>query len=480
MLSQQDKNFFFDVSGLLLHLKNVKHFTGIQRVLIMMILRFANLVGQDRVYLSYYDSSKKSYQAVAVSEIGLEKVGSASELAQYFRIRGKQSRDLAPLSRYRSKPLKYQYYCLKLDLAAALGREYAFRKFSVDGKQWKKMRAASRTASTSKKPQTLAFDTISKKNDHLIVIDSSWTVGRTKEAFVKAKHSGVIVSIMIHDLIPIMVPELVPHKAPIVFHNWLLETAEYTSVYLTNSVKSKTDLDFFLAEYSITKNTIAVPLAQEGLHFPNEMAQQPSKVNYRAFPKLATMMEIDERVRSVASHPYVIFVGTLETRKNIWRMALAWEKLLSLHGPKIPRLVLVGRPGWFNEDFDNFATGTGYLKGWIQRLESPTDQELAFLYRHCEFGILVSLYEGWGLPIGEALSYGKTSVVGASTSLPEVGGALVEYCDPTSVDSIVEACSKLIVSPEVRREYEQKIAHSELRTWDDVARDILLCLNNQP
>jgi glycosyltransferase involved in cell wall biosynthesis len=479
MLSQEDRNFFFDVSGLLLHLKNVKHFTGIQRVLVMMILRFSNLVGQDRVYLSFYDSSKKSYQAVAVSDIGLDKIGSASDLAHYFRIGGRQSRDLPPLSRYRSKPLKYLFYKFKLDLAAALGREYAFRKFSVDGKQWKKLRAASRISLKLKKPKSLSFESLSKKNDHLIVIDSSWTVGRTKEAFVKAKSSGVVVSIMIHDLIPIMVPELVPHKAPIIFHNWLLETADYTSVYLTNSIKSKVDLDLFLSEYSITKKTIAVPLAQEGLHFSDEMVPQASKVNDKAFPKLATMMEIDERVRSVVSHPYVIFVGTLETRKNIWRMALAWERLLSLHGPNIPRLVLVGRPGWFNEDFENFAAGTGNLQGWIQRLESPTDKELAFLYRHCEFGILVSLYEGWGLPIGEALSYGKTSVVGASSSLPEVGGDLVEYCDPTSVQSIVDACSKLINTPEIRRDYEERILQSKLRTWNDVAKDILLYLNEK-
>jgi len=137
IFSQKDQNFFFDVSGLLLHLKNVKHFTGIQRLLVMMILRFANSVGQDRVYLSFYDSSKKNYQAVSVSDIGLDKIGSASELANSFRIGGRQGRDLSPLSRYRSKPLKYLFYCLKLDLAAALGLESTFRKFSVDSKQWK-------------------------------------------------------------------------------------------------------------------------------------------------------------------------------------------------------------------------------------------------------------------------------------------------------------------------------------------------------
>lgn len=472
---EEGKNYFFDVSGLLLHLRNVKHFTGIQRVLVMMILRFSSSVGSDNVYLSYYDSSKKSYQAISVNDVGLLTIANADELAHYFRLGGKQSRNLSPLSRYRSRPLKYVLYRFKLDVAAAVGYEYAFRKFSVDSSQWKKLRAISKLTKLEK-PNAFPFKSLSKEGDHLIVIDSSWTVGRTKDAFVDARRSGLTVSIMIHDLIPIMVPELVPHKAPIVFYNWLLETAEYTSVYLTNSVKSKEDLDLFLSEYDISIQSFAVPLAQEGLDLPNYAEHYSTKVNSKAFSKLAEMMELDERVRSVVTHPYVIFVGTLETRKNVWRMALAWERLLSLYGPNIPRLVLVGRPGWFNQDFDNFVAGTGYLQGWIQRFESPTDQELAFLYRHCEFGILVSLYEGWGLPIGEALSYGKTSVVGASTSLPEVGGDLVEYCDPTSVDSIVEACAKLINTPKIRHDYEQRIAQSKLRTWDDVASDILLCL----
>lgn len=477
---RKDENYFFDISGLLQHLRNVKHYTGIQRVLIMLILRFSSIVGPERVFLAFYDSSKKDYRTISVKEIGFETISIAGELANFFRLGGRQGHDLAPLSRYRSRPLKYLFYRTKLDVAATFGFESAFRKFSVDSKQWKKIRSKNKGSYTAsmRKFQLQPFNISSKEGDHLIIIDSSWTVGRTKNAFLRAKNSGVFVSVMVHDLIPIMVPELVPHKAPIIFHNWLLETREYTSLYLTNSEKSKSDLDTFLAAYNISISTIAVPLAQEGLNLPNKQSQYSSKVDSVAFPKLAEMMEISERVRAISSHPFVLFVGTLETRKNIWRMALAWEKLLSLHGPIIPRLVLVGRRGWLNQDFEHFAAGTGFLQGWIEQLESPTDDELSFLYRHCEFGILISLYEGWGLPIGEALSYGKTSVVGAATSLPEVGGNLVEYCDPTSVESIVEACSRLIVNPEVVRQYENKISLAKLRSWDDVAKDILSYLKS--
>ena len=85
---------------------------------------------------------------------------------------------------------------------------------------------------------------------------------------------------------------------------------------------------------------------------------------------------------------------------------------------------------------------------------------------------MVSTYEGWGLPVGEALSYGKTAVVSNTTSLPEVGMDLVEYCDPLSVDSIADAVRRLIYQLEHREALENKIKSTRLRDWADVARDL--------
>ncbi|GGH27496.1 Glycosyl transferases group 1 [Cribrihabitans marinus] len=473
--------YFFDISSLLAHLRRVTHFTGIQRVLVMLVLRVSGRVGPDKVYLSFINKATGAYQAVSVKEIGAETIRDPHKLASVLGVGGRHGRDLKPLSRYRNRPLKYFFHRTKLDIAAALGNQAAFRKYSVDSGEWRSLRrppepdAASPVTAQARR---LSFGDISNPGDHLVILDSSWTEARTKAAFLKAKQAGVDVRIMIHDLIPIMAPELVPQSSPLVFYNWLLETPEYASGYLTNSEKSKQDLDHFLNAHGIDRPSVAVPLAQEGVGQDTAHVAAQGKVEASAFPKMAEMMDLDARIRAITTKPYVLFVGTLETRKNIWRMALAWEKLLEIHGPTIPRLVLVGRPGWLNEDFENFARGTGFLKGWIEQIHSPTDAELDFLYRHCEFSILVSLYEGWGLPVGEALSYGKTSVVGKATSLPEVGGDLVEYCDPRSVDSIAEACSRLIGEPQHRREIEQRIAAAHLRSWDDVAAELVEAIGN--
>ena len=87
--------------------------------------------------------------------------------------------------------------------------------------------------------------------------------------------------------------------------------------------------------------------------------------------------------------------------------------------------------------------------------------------------MMPSIYEGWGLPVGEALSYGKTAIVADGSSLPEVGGDLVEYCDPGSVDSIAEAVRALVAAPERRLELERRISQAHLRRWRDVAEDLL-------
>ena len=60
--------------------------------------------------------------------------------------------------------------------------------------------------------------------------------------------------------------------------------------------------------------------------------------------------------------------------------------------------------------------------------------------------------------------------------MPEVGGDLVEYCDPQSIDSIVRACRKLIEDEDCRIELEQRISKTNLRQWDDVAKDLLSIL----
>jgi glycosyltransferase involved in cell wall biosynthesis len=104
----------------------------------------------------------------------------------------------------------------------------------------------------------------------------------------------------------------------------------------------------------------------------------------------------------------------------------------------------------------------------IVRLHHVTDAELRALYDAAKFCVFPSLYEGWGLPVGEALSLGKAVLCSDRGSLPEVGGDLVRYVDPWSPRAWADEIYRLATDDVWRLGWEDK-AKSEygLRTWDE-------------
>ncbi|KVK55802.1 hypothetical protein L905_25815 [Agrobacterium sp. TS43] len=231
-----------------------------------------------------------------------------------------------------------------------------------------------------------------------------------------------------------------------------------------------------MTKYGFEREVEVLSLVQQGIDkkiSPTALGPMSTRVNKDAYPWLYEVAEISDDVRNVATVPYVLCAGTIEARKNVWRIAQSWQRLLQEGNYDLPRLVFAGRKGWHIEAFENFLKGSGNLDGWIQVVEAPSDAELAFLYRNCKFSIMASLYEGWGLPVGEALSYGKTAVVANNSSLPEVGGEYVEYCDAASIESIAAACRRLIRDPQRLQELENSISTAKMRNWEEVCSDLL-------
>jgi glycosyltransferase involved in cell wall biosynthesis len=153
-------------------------------------------------------------------------------------------------------------------------------------------------------------------------------------------------------------------------------------------------------------------------------------------------------------------------------LADAWERLAT-DLPELPGLVFAGRRRTDNPAFNRRFPAHTNRDGLIEVIEVPSDGELDHLYRNCLFTAFVSLYEGWGLPIGESIAYGKTGVVSHTSSMPEVAEDLMLYADPHDVDSIAAALRRLLTEPGLREGLEAKIATRRLRTWEEVARDML-------
>lgn len=174
--------------------------------------------------------------------------------------------------------------------------------------------------------------------------------------------------------------------------------------------------------------------------------------------------------------PYALFVGTIESRKNHALALDAWRRLIEKHGSAhVPDLVCIGRLGWNAAEFLREYVATNGLGGKVSVLSwSVGDDELARFYEHADFTVYPSNYEGWGLPVGESLAFGKVPVVARNSSLPEVGGDLAVYFDTGSVESLVHVIEESVLDDERRKGLTERIRTSQMPvlTWEDVSRTI--------
>jgi len=236
---------------------------------------------------------------------------------------------------------------------------------------------------------------------------------------------------VIHDLIPIYARETCDQGTAEVFRVFLEQAYRLTDLFICVSENTRRDLERFAAA--------------EG--FP---APQACVVTHATeFRDVADIVEFrPEGSRSLPSHSlpesFVLFVSTIEGRKNHRFAFNIWRKLLSTYGDETAVLVCVGRFGWRSEEFIRDVVATNNLSGKIIIKSDVSDEELDELYDRCMFTIYPSLYEGWGLPISESLGKGKLCVCSNTSSMPEAGQEFALYIEPTDPTAAFETVKALI------------------------------------
>lgn len=146
------------------------------------------------------------------------------------------------------------------------------------------------------------------------------------------------------------------------------------------------------------------------------------------------------RKRFGIARPYFLFVGTIEPRKNLSRLLAAFGQFREKTGSDAPDLVLAGGRGWLDEGIDALAAPLGSAVRFLGRVP---DDALVSLYNASVAHVLVSLYEGFGLPPLEAMACGKATLVSNTSSLPEVVGDAGLYVPPEDVEAIADALERL-------------------------------------
>jgi glycosyltransferase involved in cell wall biosynthesis len=469
--------YFFDVTDIKLYVKSQTSISGIQRVAFEVIKRMVKYHGTQAIKLCYWDKSKQVYVSIPSDFISDMKEFDIDIFSKVFFGGQARLRSQTPptLERYRNKPIKYWLHYLHRSLHAARGNEAPFTKRNSSISEWRAWRADEVTTTKDKAIADLPRVPVAKiaqAGDQLIMIGATWGIdGLSEEIKSLSDHQGLQISQFVYDLIPIVMPEHIETNFGRVFYQWLFAATNYCHRFFVISQNTGTDLAAFMAQIGITRPIHVVPLAQDFvLEAKDWRVIKGSKATFKDRVELANIVRKD--ILNLSKYPFVLVVGTLETRKNLWRLAQAWLRLSREEGLEVPKLVFAGRMGWHCEDFKLLMNATGNLGGWVEFADRPSDVELAWMYETCVFTAMVSSYEGWGLPIGESLFFGKTAIVANNSSMPEVGGEMVEYCDADSIDSIHAAARKLIINPQHRAALEAKIAATQLRTWDDVANDL--------
>ena len=165
---------------------------------------------------------------------------------------------------------------------------------------------------------------------------------------------------------------------------------------------------------------------------------------------------------------YILFVSTVEPRKNLGVLLDAFESLRR-RGAYDGALVVVGKVGWKSEDLVPRLSARD-----VHHLDYLPPEELASVYGNAEIFVFPSIYEGFGFPLLEAMAYGVPSIAARSSSLPEVGGDAALYFDPADSRELEAAIERLTKDPALR---DELIARGKKRVagfrWSDAAKRTL-------
>ena len=267
-------------------------------------------------------------------------------------------------------------------------------------------------------------------------------------AAVPPADPGQRLVVTIHDLAFLVQPELFPRPWRLMYRAALARAVRSADALITVSRHTAEDL---ARRTRVDRHKVhVVPLAA---------SLPPSDVDPEG---VLSRLKVPQ--------PYVLFVGTLEPRKNLVRLVRAYRRTASRGAPLA--LVLAGPMGWHPQPLLRAISEEG--PGDIVLTGAVGPGELDALYRGASAFVYPSLYEGFGLPVLEAMSRGTPCVVSTSSSLPEVAGEAALPVDPRSVAGLAEAI-ELVTSDRdlAARLREAGLARAARFSWDETARRTL-------
>jgi glycosyltransferase involved in cell wall biosynthesis len=188
--------------------------------------------------------------------------------------------------------------------------------------------------------------------------------------------------------------------------------------------------------------------------------------------KIANNREEDVKMLTKNS-PYILFVGSIQPRKNILRLVEAFEEIKKSGKTVDLKLIICGGRGWMYEGI-YVGIKKSLFSGDIFVISDADDELLACLYKNAQVFVLPSLYEGFGLPVLEAMSFGLPVVCGNNSSLAEIVGNAGLLVDAYDYKDIADKLKMLLISQELKAELSgRSFERSKAFSWEKAAKETL-------
>ena len=261
-----------------------------------------------------------------------------------------------------------------------------------------------------------------------------------------------VVSVM--DLSYIHYPDMFKASDLYQLRSWTAYSVRRARKVLTISKSSKNDI---IKTYGVPAERVIVTY----LGIKSKIKNQKSKMSENDKKLLNEKYGIGKE--------YILFVGTLQPRKNVARLIEALSKIKK----KDLALVIVGKRGWLYEEILGAPKKFG-VEDRVKFLDFVPDADLPALYQNAQVFVLPSLYEGFGLPVLEAMQYGCPVITSNVSSLPEAGGDAARYVDPANVEDIAGKIEELLGNEKLRNELIKK-GYKQVKkfSWEKTASQTL-------
>jgi glycosyltransferase involved in cell wall biosynthesis len=256
----------------------------------------------------------------------------------------------------------------------------------------------------------------------------------------------------VHDVTPITMPS---HSALVgsLQRALLKGCARFAHTIITSSECSKKDI---VTHLGVPKEKVVV--IHDGC---DQSLFNPAPPDVAALAALRARLRIDK--------PYLLHHGTIQPRKNLKRLIEAFRLMLAENADLDFDLVLAGQLGWASNDIVKAATqpderGRVILAGMLN------DSDLALLIKGACLAVVPSLYEGFSLPMVEAMACGVPTIASNTSCLPEISGDALAYFDPLSVEDIAACMHAVLRDSDLNRRLRQKgIERAREFTWESCA-----------